>query len=45
MGKITVRLPDDLHEQITEAAEDDDRSLNSEIVRLLRAALKNREES
>lgn len=37
MARITLRLPDDLHEQLVEIAKEDDRSLNAQIV----ASLKN----
>lgn len=41
MGEATriVRLPDDLHADLKTAATEDDRSLNGEIVWLLRQAL------
>lgn len=35
MTPITVRLPDDLHERLTQIAEDERRSLNSQIVYML----------
>jgi hypothetical protein len=40
--KITIRIPNDLHERLVKVAEKDVRSLNSEIVVLLREALENR---
>ncbi|MFF4420077.1 Arc family DNA-binding protein [Streptomyces sp. NPDC001549] len=39
MIRITLRLPDDVHERLTSQAEADRRSLNSEIVHLLEVAL------
>ena len=39
---MNLRLPDDLHAQLAEAAKADTRSLNSEIVHLLRRALERR---
>lgn len=33
---VTIRMPDDLHALLLELAQRDDRSLNAEIVRLLR---------
>jgi predicted HicB family RNase H-like nuclease len=39
MKHINLRVPDDIHEQLVAAAETDDRSLNREILWLLRAAL------
>jgi len=33
--KLTIRLPARLHAELVKAAEEDDRSLNREIVRLL----------
>ena len=38
-AKITVRLPADLHSALVEQARLDERSLNSEIIYLLRQAL------
>lgn len=40
--KKLLRLPPDLHAQLTEWAEEEDRSLNSLIVHLLRRALADR---
>lgn len=40
--RITLRLPEEIHEQVAQAAKDDRRSLNAEIVRLLEEALANR---
>lgn len=37
--KITIRMPDDIHAALIKAAKDDARSLNAEILVLLRAAL------
>lgn len=37
--RITLRLPEDLHQAISELAKRDLRSLNAEIVTLLRLAL------
>ncbi|MGA5052211.1 Arc family DNA-binding protein [Streptomyces cellulosae] len=37
--RITLRLPADLHARLTEEARTERRSLNSEIVHLLEAAL------
>jgi len=42
MKNINVRLPDDLHAQLVQAAQEDTRSLNGEIIHLLRLALKRR---
>ncbi|MFG2877067.1 Arc family DNA-binding protein [Streptomyces sp. NPDC048337] len=39
MVQLTLRLPDDVHARLTAQAEKDRRSLNSEIVHLLEAAL------
>jgi hypothetical protein len=36
MVKITLRLPDDLHDAIAEIANQKDRSLNAQIIRALR---------
>lgn len=41
--KITIRIPPELHEQLVKAAEQDTRSLNGEIIALLRAAIASRE--
>jgi hypothetical protein len=40
--KVTIRIPDALHQALVEAAKQDERSLNAEIVVLLRAALVSR---
>lgn len=40
--KMTIRIPDDLHTALVAAANDDTRSLNAEIIVLLREALKAR---
>lgn len=37
--RITLRLPEDLHDRLTDRAQEDRRSLNSEIVHLLETAL------
>jgi hypothetical protein len=42
MPKLNVRLPDDLHAALTDAAAEDERSLNGEILWLLRDALERR---
>ncbi|WP_131745850.1 Arc family DNA-binding protein [Frankia sp. Cppng1_Ct_nod] len=42
MKNLNVRLPDDLHARLVEAAKEDTRSLNSEIIHLLREALERR---
>ncbi|MFJ7065421.1 Arc family DNA-binding protein [Streptomyces sp. NPDC101115] len=39
MIKLTLRVPDDLHERLTSQADTDRRSLNSEILYLLEVAL------
>jgi predicted HicB family RNase H-like nuclease len=39
MIKFTLRIPDDLHERLAAQADTDRRSLNSEILHLLEAAL------
>jgi predicted HicB family RNase H-like nuclease len=39
MKHLTLRLPEDLHARLTAQAETDRRSLNSEILYLLEAAL------
>lgn len=41
--KITIRIPPDLHEHLARLAEQDTRSLNGEIVALLREAIAKRE--
>lgn len=43
MPKLTVRLPDDLHQQIVDAAEADRRSVNSELLWLIEQALQVRD--
>ncbi len=40
--KITIRIPADLHEKLVRLAEQDTRSLNGEIVALLREATEKR---
>ena len=42
MKTISLRLPDDVHAEAVRAAEEDERSLNTEIVRMLRGALEDR---
>jgi len=42
MKNLNVRLPDGLHALLVQAAHDDTRSLNGEIVYLLRWALERR---
>lgn len=41
--KITVRMPSDLHEKLAQLAQTDTRSLNAEILVLLREAVEQRE--
>lgn len=41
--KLTVRLPDELHERLMRSAKTDRRSLNGQIVKLLEEALAARE--
>lgn len=40
--KITIRIPDDLHEALVALAKQDTRSLNGEIIALLRAVIATR---
>lgn len=40
--KVTIRIPKELHGRLVKAAEQDARSLNAEIIVLLRAALETR---
>lgn len=40
--KLTIRIPEELHQALVEAAKQDSRSLNAEILVLLRAALASR---
>lgn len=42
--QLSLRLPDDLHEQLKLAAEDDRRSLHAEIVRRLEKSLEGQKE-
>ena len=39
MKNITLRIPDDLHRELTSQADDEQRSLNGHILYLLRQAL------
>jgi predicted HicB family RNase H-like nuclease len=39
MGNLVLRLPDDLHEAARQAAKDEDRSMQTLILRALRAYL------
>ena len=43
MAKITIRVPADLHRRVVELARRDRRSLNSEIIVLLEAAVERAE--
>ncbi len=36
MKRITLRLPDDLHQELCRIADQEDRSLNKQILKLLR---------
>jgi hypothetical protein len=40
--KLTIRIPGDLHTKLSEAAKTDTRSLNAEIIVLLKEALEAR---
>lgn len=42
VARLFVRLPSDLHTQLTSWAKEEDRSLNNLIVRLLRQAVERR---
>lgn len=42
MKHVNLRLPDELHAELAEAARADERSLNSEIIWLLRRMLEQR---
>ena len=42
MVKLTIRIPPDVHEQLVSAAAADERSLNGEILWLLRKAIEAR---
>ncbi|MCH5671603.1 YlcI/YnfO family protein [Streptomyces gilvus] len=44
MKHVNLRLPDDLHEKARDAAEADDRSLNSWLVAVVRRAVQADEE-
>lgn len=37
--KITIRIPADLHQELVEVSEQDNRSLNGEIITLLKDAI------
>ena len=37
--KITIRIPADLHQELVEVSEQDNRSLNGEIITLLKEAI------
>ena len=39
MKNLNVRMSDELHARLKEAAEEDDRSLNGEIITLLKSAV------
>lgn len=41
---LNLRIPEDLHRQIQQAAEKDRRSINSEVLWLIETALANRKE-
>jgi predicted HicB family RNase H-like nuclease len=43
MAELTVRIPDDLHAQVREAAQEDRRSVNAEILWLIEQGLAARE--
>jgi hypothetical protein len=43
-AKTALRLPRDLHQQVHEAARAEDRTFNSQIVALLKAALASRQQ-
>jgi predicted HicB family RNase H-like nuclease len=45
MVKLTIRIPDDLHADLATAAAEDQRSLNGEILWLLRQAIAARAKS
>jgi predicted HicB family RNase H-like nuclease len=42
MANVNIRIPDELHEELRVASQEDQRSLNGEILWLLRQALDNR---
>jgi hypothetical protein len=44
MGQLTIRTDDELHQRITQAAEQDRRSINQEMLWLLEAGLMNRDQ-
>lgn len=41
--KLTVRLPEDLHQELVRVASEEERSLNQQIIYLLRRALRSRD--
>jgi hypothetical protein len=43
--KLTIRIPSDLHAELVKLAKEDARSLNSEVLVLLREALQARKKS
>ena len=42
MKEMTLRLPDDVHADLMRAASEDDRSLNKEVIAILREVLATR---
>lgn len=40
--KLTIRIPQDIHEKLTQLAQQDTRSLNAEIIVLLKEAIERR---
>lgn len=40
--KVTIRIPDELHQELVKLSEQDTRSLNGEIIALLREAIARR---
>ena len=45
MKNINIRFPDDLHQLVKEAAAEERRSFNSEVLTLIEAALRSRQDS
>lgn len=41
--KLTIRIPEELHEKLTHLAQKDTRSLNAELIVLLKEAVEQRE--